>query len=471
MLTPTSFSARGEAKLALPDGRQVLMWQAIPGEKALMRLEHKGQTQDYAKWMSAPVPHKHRVTPMCEKYSTCGGCPWMHLDKQGQQDARTTMVRSALDEVGIDAKITKFHPSPDGDREFRYVVKVAFGESDDGRLKVGAWGRRGRHVIPIPDCHVAAPILRKVMDAIAYHAIELNLRPYDPETDRGVLRVAVLRASRATNQVLITFVVGRYVRELQDLAEAVAMQVNQVVGVWLHENEGPGNAIFLRDGDGVVGVRPILGKMTIEEKLGDITYDIGPGDFFQTNPSVAEVLYKRVIERSGAAPGIPFVDLYCGVGGIALQAAKVTGWALGVEEIDGAVTRARDSARKNGVAAEFVVDPVKLVLPDVTKRLGDARPIVCVDPARRGLEEGVAQAIVDMKPRRIVYVSCNATAMARDLVVFREAGFVIGDVELFDMFPHASHVETLVTLDAPDADTAGGRRAPQRRKAGQPGKA
>ena len=226
VLTPTSFSTRGEAELTLPDGRQVLMWQAIPGEKGLMRLEHKGQTQDYAKWMSSPAPHKHRVTPMCEKYSTCGGCPWMHLDKQGQQDARTTMVRAALDEVGIDAKITKFHPSPDGDREFRYVVKVAFGESDDGRLKVGAWGRRNRHVIPIPDCHVAAPILRKVMDAIAYHAIELNLRPYDPETDRGVLRVAVLRASRSTNQVLITFVVGRYVRELQDLAEAVAMQVN-----------------------------------------------------------------------------------------------------------------------------------------------------------------------------------------------------------------------------------------------------
>jgi 23S rRNA (uracil1939-C5)-methyltransferase len=280
--------------------------------------------------------------------------------------------------------------------------------------------------------------------------------------------VAVVRQSRATGEVLITLVAGRSARELGDLAERIAASANQVVGVWLHVNDGPGNAIFVRDGAGVVGVRALLGKGWIEERLGDVTYRIGPGDFFQTNPGTAEALYRRTIERLGLTRGDAFVDLYCGVGGLALPAARVTGWALGVEEIDGAVVRAREAARINGVPAEFVTGPVAEVLPEIEKRLRGVRPIVAVDPARRGLEEGVAARILALRPRRIAYLSCNAHAMGKDLATFRAAGFAIGEVEPFDMFPQTPHVESLVVLEAPDAAETG-RAGPRRRIAGRPG--
>lgn len=444
--------------------RSLLVWQGIPGEKAYVKLEHRGQNQSYAKWTNSPEPHPQRVTPKCDRYTLCGGCPMMHLNQQGQVDARVGLVRQALDEVGLNSVgIGEFHPSPDGMADFRHVVKVAVGESDEGRLRLGAWGRLNKHVVPIPDCVVAAPVLRRVMDALAFHVIDLNLRMYDPATGRGVLRVAILRASRSTGEVLVTLVAGRQVRELADLADRIAAQVTEIVGVWLHINDGPGNAIFQRDGTGVVGTKPLNGKGQIEERLNGVTYSIGPGDFFQTNPAMAEVLYARTVERLALKEGTPVVDLYCGVGGIALQAAKVTGWAMGVEEVDGAVLRARDAATRNKISAEFIAGKVEYVLEDVQKRLVASRPVLTVNPARRGLEPGVVEGIVALSPRKIAYISCNPRAMARDLTLFRDAGYKIGEVELFDMFPNTAHVETLVTLEGPDADDAESLRSPRRK--------
>jgi 23S rRNA (uracil1939-C5)-methyltransferase len=301
------------------------------------------------------------------------------------------------------------------------------------------------------------------MKSLAHHAIDLDIWPYDAASGRGVLRSAVLRASRTTGEVLVTLVAGRRNKMLGTLADRIAQGVSQVVGVWLHVNDEPGNAIFVRDGDGVVGVRGLVGKETISETVNGVDYSIGPGDFFQTNPATAEVLYQRTMQRLDLQQGTPVVDLYCGVGGFALQAARRTGWALGIEEVDGAVGRARDTARRNGITgAEFLSDTVLYALPDLVKRLKDVRPVITVNPARRGLEDGVIDGIVGLSPRRIAYISCNARTLARDLQMFRERGYTVGPIDLFDMFPNTPHVETLTILEAPDADAASAR-APRRK--------
>lgn len=459
-VTPTRWSARGDAEIE-ENGRVFQIWEGIPGESARVRLEHRGQNQSIGRWVSAGKPHPHRVVPPCEKYATCGGCAWMHLTRPGQEEGRRAHVTAELAEAGLDDVIVgQLHPSPDGMTGFRHVIKVAVGYSDTGRIRLGAWGRRNRHVIPIPDCHVAAPVLQRIMNTLAYHVIDLDIRPFDPETGEGVLRVFVLRASRTTGEVMVTIVAGRHIHALGELTERITQQESAITGVWLHINDGPGNAIFGRDG-GVVGLKPLAGKDHIEEKLGDVTYRIGPGDFFQTNPAMAEVLYRRTLERLELANGVPFVDLYCGVGGFAIPAARVTGWALGVEEVAGAVQRAREAAQRNRVVAEFVTGRVEELAPQLESRLSGTRPILTVNPARRGLEPGVVDTIVKLAPRRIGYVSCSPRAMARDLALFRAAGYEIGEIEMFDMFPNTPHVECLAILDAPNAEST--RRAPRKR--------
>src|SRR5690606_21306208 len=258
------------------------------------------------------------VAPPCDRYDACGGCPLMHVDEAGQHAAHRALVAAALEAEGQgDVPLGAVHASPSGLADFRHVVKVGFGRTGDGRLKMGAWGRNTREIVPVPKCVVAAPVLNKVMVSLAHHAIELGVEGYDPYTERGVLRSAVLRASRATGEVLITLVAARRHPKLGELAEEVARGCNEVAGVWLQLDAEPGNAICTRDEHGRVGVLPILGKESIEERLGEVTYRVGPGDFFQTHPAMAEVLYRRTIDRLDPGADDTVVDLYCGVGGLA----------------------------------------------------------------------------------------------------------------------------------------------------------
>lgn len=461
-LTPDRWSHRGEA-VGTAFHKETRVFGGIPGEPADARVLHEGQHTIQAAWKWSPDPHPRRVEPRCDRFHPCGGCPLMHLDEEGQGRAKRHIVREALGAVGLeDVVVGELVPCPDGSDDFRHVVKLGVGRSDIGRLRVGAWGRGDRGIVPIPKCPVAAPLVRRVMGNIAHHVLEMNIAPYDPISDQGVLRAFVVRASRSKQEVLVTMVAGRRPRMLDELSERIAMN-SEVVGVALHLNQEEGNAIFHRDEEGKIGLRVMDGRAWLEEELNGIQYRIGPTDFFQTNPSTAELLYAQTLDRLDLSADVPFIDLYCGVGGMALPASKRANYVLGIEGLEGAVERAREAARLNGLGAQFQAGLVGDVLPDLARRLAGTRPVVAVNPARRGLEEGVVAQIMSLEPRKVAYVSCNPRALARDLVAFAEAGMQIGDVQLYDMFPNTAHVEAVVVLDAADGGFPE-RRAPRRRR-------
>ena len=467
-VTPDRWASQGEAEATFK-GRVVRIWSGIPGERSLVRVVHRGQHQDVGAWQEAWAADPHRVAPRCDRYHLCGGCPLMHLDGEGQRAAKRRMMQDALASEGLGhLDVLPVVPSPTGDDDFRHIIKLGVGLSDHGHLRVGAWGRNTRTIVPIPGCTVAAPILRKVTAAVSQAARHQRIEPFDPSTNRGVIRAIVARASRATGEVLVTLVAGRRNRSLEAMADDILTECREVVGVALHLNDDPGNAIFFRDEDGRVPFQVLGGRATIEEDLGGFRVPIGPGDFFQTHPAMAEVVYADVIRRLGLAPGEPVVDLYSGVGLLTMMAAKATGWALGVEEIDGAVQAGRAAAKAHGVAAEFVVGRVEDELEGLRVRLADARPIIIVDPARRGLEPGVIDGILALRPRRMAYISCNPRALARDLAKLVAGGMEAGAISLYDMFPNTAHTEALVILRSPDAEGLV-RRAPQRKRLGGAG--
>ena len=222
-VTPTEWSPRGEAVAMNSKGKPFDVWQGIVGETCTARLQHRGQHRSTGFFVSAEEPSPHRVTPPCDKYVACGGCPHMHLSGEGQWEARSALVRAALDEHDLhDVPLGERVDCPDGAVDYRHVIKLQAGTSDRGHLRVGAWGRRSNRVVPIPGCMVAAPVLRDLMTSLAHHVIDLNIRPFDPVRGDGVLRTAVCRASRTTGEVVITLVVGRRIRELKDLAERIS---------------------------------------------------------------------------------------------------------------------------------------------------------------------------------------------------------------------------------------------------------
>ena len=462
VVTPSFWSPRGEAVVP-GDHTPLLVWQGIPGDPCRVELRGRGQHQAYGHWLESREQDPRRVEPVCGRYHPCGGCPLMHVTAEAQHDARTWLIAAALERAGIgDVEVLPIQESPDGELGFRHVLKLLAGYSDRGRPQLGAPGRFTRRVVPIPECHVVHPDLRSLTKAAAHHMIELDVRPFDGE--QGLLRYVQARRSRKTGGILVTLV-GRYdARILLTYAEAIARSVEQVVGVHVHVNERPDNAIFERDEEGEIRTRRLIGEDFLVESLAGVDYHVGPADFFQTNPGVAEVLYRDVVDA--AAPEgaqVPVVDLYSGVGGFALALAPRSGWALGVEANASAVRRARQAASAGRVPAEFVRGLVAEVLPDLQKRLADRRPVVVVDPARRGLEPEVARGILALRPRRVVYVSCSPRSFAADLARFMKRGWTVRSLQPYDMFPQTAHVELMAVLDPPDADEAPARRPPQRR--------
>ncbi|MFT5682507.1 MAG: 23S rRNA (uracil1939-C5)-methyltransferase [Myxococcota bacterium] len=464
LVTPEAWVPRGEAVITR-GRRRLLIWGGIPGEQAIVRIYRQGQHQDMGRFLEpARQPHPLRREPPCDKYTLCGGCPLMHLTTPGQHRARLALIRYALREYGLEAHTPKsVVSSPDGDEGYRHVVKVVIGYSDRGSLRLGALGRDSHTIVPIPKCNVATEKLRLVMGSLAHHILNLEIQPYDTKRDRGVLRYAVIRQSRSTGEILLTLVAGRKDRILGELVEAVSTQNPDIAAIHLHLNDIEGNSIFDRDEDGRVGVLPMRGNMVIEDELGGIKMQIGPGDFFQINPAMADVIVADVLEAFAGDRDRPAIDLYSGVGGFALALGKAHGWSLGIEGITSAVTRARANARLNRISAEFIAGDVVDVLPDVKTRLNGRAPVVVVDPARRGLEAGVIEGLLDLAPARIAYLSCNPRTMARDMAAFVEAGWSIQSVKAYDMFPQTAHIETLAILTPADAPPPVTRRAPRRK--------
>ncbi len=460
---PQRWQHQGFAELDF-DGRKLVVWEGIPGESSRVTVRHEGQNRIRSEWQGpAGAPHPSRRKPPCERYRTCGSCPLMHMDGDGQRDARLRIVHDSLDEFGL-AEHTpdSVVPSPDGDVDYRHVVKLAVGMSDRGNIRIGAFRRGSHDIIAIPDCTVATPQLRQAMRVVARAVIDLDIHAWSPEHG-GTLRYIILRQSRTTGMVLCTLVVGRSTRFLETLAARVMSVESGIVGVHMHVNRDPGNAIFNAAGDPMgPGFTRVEGERTIVEELAGVKLEIGPGDFFQANPGMAERIAHDIVAAFAPWEDRPAVDLYCGVGAFSLPLAKAHGWLLGVEVGEGAVARARTNAVRNHLQAEFLAGEVADRLPEIVARVADKAPVVLVDPARRGLEEGALERIVELKPAVVGYLSCNPRSLSRDLRQFVDAGWTVDFVRAYDMFPQTPHVETFALLRPPEAPEPAGR-APQRR--------
>ena len=174
-------------------------------------------------------------------------------------------------------------------------------------------------------------------------------------------------------------------------------------------------------------------------------------------------LYDRALELLELDPEEGLLDLYCGVGGLALQAAPRVAYVLGVEENPGAIRMAQETAQRHKSKASFQASVVQDALEGLKARFKGTPHTVIVNPARRGLEEGVVEGVAELEPRRVAYISCNPKAFARDLKRFRDRGFTVGEVEIFEMFPNTPHMEILGVLHGPVREGGPKRRSPRRK--------
>ena len=453
--------------VAVVDGAEVRVPYVIPGERVELRVTGRGRDVEVLRILT---PSRHRVTPKCRHFGPCGGCAWQHIAYPEQLRLKQEILQSLLDEpLRRNARaVLPTLPTPPGPGRlgepalpvgegrtstpwaYRNKVHFVLGPAPRGRsLQLGHYRRRSRTVIPVVECPVHAEHGNRVAFALRDALERAKIPGTTGDAADGVARHVVVRAVEACDDWLATLVVTENVKPLRRVtADFVRGQreVRAKWGLYLNVHDRPGPYLFGRETRHLAGVREV------REHVAGISYVISPTSFFQTNVRAARVLVSEVLDAVVTAASVRLLDLYAGVGLFALPLARDGRQVTAVEENREAMAAALAAARENKIpdgTFRALPMPVEEALPRLTPRTeAQAWDAVILDPPREGCPPVVLDWLFDAaRPRRVVYVSCNPEALARDLRYAPAADYVITRVQPVDMFPHTAHIETVVVMD------------------------
>ena len=395
-------------------------------------------------------------TYTCPIAKSCGGCEWLAVPYPIQlRRKREDVLRlfSDLLPEGATAQqreeLVPIHGmDTDGMEPVHYRHKAAtpFAPGKRGSIRSGFYARGTHRIVPCADCIVEAPHAREALLAVARTAEDLHIPAYDEDRGRGLLRHAVVRMGYATNECLLTVVTngGQVARERQ-FVEQVRARAPFVTAIAQNVNQRRTNAILGRE------TRALYGGGRMVDALLGCEFEIGPTSFYQTNPAQTEVLYSLAIEGAHLERGMRVLDAYCGIGTIGMCAAtQVDGLeVVGVEQVEGAVANARANARRNELAdrCKFVCADATTYMRDVARAGREGFDAVIMDPPRAGSTPTFINGVLELAPKRVVYVSCNPVTQRRDVELFLGGGYDIESLDVVDMFPHTKHAETVLVLN------------------------
>ena len=458
------FGSEGKS-VARVDNFVVFVRGGIPGDTVTGRLIRVSKKFAEAEIAGVVVPSPLRVTPRCRFFGVCGGCTWQHLSYQGQCDFKRLQVADALERIGGFTGVPVL-PTMGAEDVFFYRNKMEFsfgtrwltreemeharrsGKEDNppDRFALGLHiPQRFDRVLDIDECHLQSPASTAIVNTVRAFCRERNLSVYSTTTHTGFLRNLVIREGKQTGEVMVNLVTSEeHDPTLRALCAALLQEVPAITTIV--------NNITIRKSQVAVGEREIVyaGSGFITERIGRRRYRISANSFFQTNTVQAERLYDTVRRMAALRPGDVVFDLYSGTGAIALHVADDAAAVVGIEAVASAVEDARKNAAENGVNnCTFVLGDLKDRLVGETARPGDTPvpDVILVDPPRAGMHPKVVEKILEMHPRRIVYVSCNPATQARDAKLLCEGGvYGVDEAQPVDMFPHTTHVENVLSL-------------------------
>ena len=417
-------------------GYVVFVRGAVPGDRVRARIGKAKRSWAEAELVRLLEPSPDRIEPVAPH----PGAPWQVLRYERQLEEKESQVRDALSRIGgfENPPVETILPA---EQRFRYRNKLeySFGMDEDGELVLG-FHRAGRFDVidDVEDDILASERINEVREAVKAWCRDEGLTAWDRETQTGVLRNLVVREGRRTDQVQARVVTSPgsefRVPELAAATPADSFLWTRAEGV----------AETTRGGDTQV----VKGSAFLEEQLSDLRFRISPDAFFQTNTEMAERLYGEAAELAALSGREKVLDLFCGIGTIALVLALDAGEVWGVELVEEAVRDAIENAKLNGIDnTRFFAGDVRLVMRELLEQSGSPDVIV-VDPPRAGLSQKVVRRIIEAEARRIVYVSCNPTTLApnaRQLV--DDGGYELKTVRPVDMFPQTPHIECVALLE------------------------
>ena len=452
----TDMGSGGEG-IGRADGFTLFVKGAVVGDVIEAKILKAKKTYGYAKIEKILQPSEYRVEPVCPVAGRCGGCQLQSMSYASQLAWKERKVKGCLERIGgvsfaedneRESDKPEFLPILGMEDYLAYRNKAQFpvGKDKNGNIVTGFYAGHSHAIIPSTSCAIQAPVNEVICKTVCEHMEQYKIAPYEEENHTGLVRHILTRVGAATGEVLVCLIVnGKSLPKAEILAEKLREVVEQqkltLKGVCLNVNREKTNVIL---GSEII---PVWGDTYITDYIGEVSFRISPLSFYQVNPKQTKVLYEKALEFAGLTGNEVVWDLYCGIGTISLFLAKKAKKVYGVEIVPQAIEDAKQNAIRNNISnAEFFVGAAEDVLPAKYKESGGSMraDAIVVDPPRKGCDETLLQTVVNMEPKRVVYVSCDPATLARDVKFLEEKGYKLRKAQPVDMFPFTEHCENVV---------------------------
>ena len=433
------FQGEGIAKI---DGMTVFIPNAIKSEKVKIKILKVTASIAYGKMIEIIEKSKYRKESDCNTFSKCGGCALRHIDYDYTLEMKRNAVESTLKKaLGRDIKISEVLKM-DEPYNYRNKLQYPVGVNNEGNPVMGVFAERSHNIISTTKCEIQDLISQEIANDIFIFIKENKIEVYNESKLTGSIRHIVIRIGKKTNEVMITLVSNtrKFERETE-LVEFITNKYKEVKTIVKNINSQNTNVIL--GNENIV----LYGDGYIYDFLGDFKFKISPMSFYQVNPIQTEKLYRKAIEFAELTGEETIFDLYCGIGTIGIFASPNVKKIYGIETVPQAIADANENARINNLEnAEFFVGDVEKTLPEFLSQRKVIPDVVFIDPPRKGCDKTALETLLNLKPKKIVYVSCNPATFARDLKIL-ESEYNLKKIAICDMFPFTHHVECVSMLE------------------------
>ena len=440
-VTVTGLGSTGEG-VGKVNGFTVFAHGGLPGETVKVKLESVKKTYAMGRVVDILQTSADRCEPVCPIYEECGGCQLQHLNYEAQLKIKTQQVKDALTRIGH-LKHVEVLPTLRATEPTFYRNKMQFPvATTEGQLEIGCFAAATHRVVDVNNCFIQKEKNNKIIGVVREWMQKYHIPAYNEDKGTGIVRHVMGRVGVHTGDVMVVLVTATYdIPHVKELTKMLRDNIPGLKSFIQNINKRHTNVIMgLKD-------RVIYGKSTIRDTLGTLKFNISAQSFFQVNSEQAEKLYNKAVEFAGLTGKEIVFDVYCGTGTISLFLAKHAKAVYGIEIVPPAITDARRNAEDNHCDnATFLLGDAAQKLPELLEQ-GIKPDVVLLDPPRAGCEERVLSSIVHVKPKRIVYVSCNPSTLARDLAYLSSHGYNVPIVQPVDMFPQTAHVECVALIE------------------------
>jgi len=429
------------AGVAKIEGFPIFVPNGLPDEKAKIKVTKVNKGYGFGRLIEIYQKSEYRVDAPCPIYKECGGCQLQHLSYEGQLVAKQKQVQEVLTRIGKLQNI-KVHSVLGMDNPWRYRNKAQVPVADrEGGLVAGFYQQRSHEIIDMEACLIQQEKNDLVVQTVKTICEKFGIQAYDEKNNKGTLRHIMARYGLVSGEIMVVLVTRtRELPQKNKIILEITENLPGVKSIVQNINSKQTNVIFGNE------TNVLWGEEYIYDNIGDIKFAISARSFYQVNPEQTKVLYDKALEYAGLTGEETVIDAYCGIGTISLFLAQKAKKVYGVEIVPEAIEDAKRNAALNHIDnSEFAVGEAEVVIPAWYKD-GVRADVIVVDPPRKGCDEALLQTILKMKPKKVIYVSCNPATLARDLRILEDGGYKTAEVQPVDMFPHTVHCEAVAKL-------------------------